>query len=316
MDVQVFLLTQVEMNRPSSVIASTVPECLLPVANREILDIQLEALEKCGKTRKTWTARGEKWFHRLSFCKVSRAWRWFVPAWWWKLCDLGRPMFASERFSFLFTPFLSLWTLRKCCSAWRSLSATISWSLLVVFSLTDRFVTETGSCSVLRWFWQGLVPSACWTSCAWAHFHCCGSRDVGSEHSSCAALQVHVWHEISGKFCRIQQREQIDLHSKQFQHCVISVVGKSGSSLAWLSVSCFTWTKTKFRLWKKRFCANFPTRRLAPSSSTLKCTSFPSTVLLWQKRNEDLSLRFGCIWFRFWFAVRFVPRFVFFFFVR
>ncbi len=48
MQVQIFLLTSVEMSRPSSVIAGTVPECLLPVANREVLDIQLEALEKCG----------------------------------------------------------------------------------------------------------------------------------------------------------------------------------------------------------------------------------------------------------------------------
>lgn len=48
MHVQIFLLTSVEMSRPSSVIASTVPECLLPVANRELLDIQMEALEKCG----------------------------------------------------------------------------------------------------------------------------------------------------------------------------------------------------------------------------------------------------------------------------
>ncbi len=54
MDIQVFLFTQVEMNRPSSVIASTLPECLLPVANREILDIQLEALEKCGKESWFW----------------------------------------------------------------------------------------------------------------------------------------------------------------------------------------------------------------------------------------------------------------------
>ncbi len=43
---QIFLLTQVEMSRPSSVIASNVPDCLLPVANREVLDIQLEALER------------------------------------------------------------------------------------------------------------------------------------------------------------------------------------------------------------------------------------------------------------------------------
>jgi hypothetical protein len=51
MQVQIFLLTSVEMSRPSSVIAGTVPECLLPVANREVLDIQLEALEKCGACR-------------------------------------------------------------------------------------------------------------------------------------------------------------------------------------------------------------------------------------------------------------------------
>lgn len=43
---QIFLLTQVEMSRPSAVIASSVPDCLLPVANREVLDIQLEALER------------------------------------------------------------------------------------------------------------------------------------------------------------------------------------------------------------------------------------------------------------------------------
>jgi NDP-sugar pyrophosphorylase family protein len=53
MQMQVFLLTSVEMSRPSSVIAGTVPECLLPVANREVLDIQLEALEKCGAWRGT-----------------------------------------------------------------------------------------------------------------------------------------------------------------------------------------------------------------------------------------------------------------------
>ena len=41
-------MTQVEMSRPSSII-STLPECLLPVGNREVLDLQLGALEKCGK---------------------------------------------------------------------------------------------------------------------------------------------------------------------------------------------------------------------------------------------------------------------------
>lgn len=41
------------MSRPSSVIASNVPECLLCVGNREVLDIQLEALEKCGLSNVT-----------------------------------------------------------------------------------------------------------------------------------------------------------------------------------------------------------------------------------------------------------------------
>lgn len=47
---QVLLLTQVEMSRPSSVVASSLPDCLLPVGNREVLDVQLEALEQCGVT--------------------------------------------------------------------------------------------------------------------------------------------------------------------------------------------------------------------------------------------------------------------------
>lgn len=37
----------------AKVVAPSLPECLLPIGNREVLDIQLEALEKCGVTEVT-----------------------------------------------------------------------------------------------------------------------------------------------------------------------------------------------------------------------------------------------------------------------